>query len=71
MLAMRRGEKEGFIFMRIKVDEERALGIMGGRFGVTNSGACAEQIDLAIADSYKRLLGLSLETECRMMAMLL
>lgn len=68
MLAMRRGEKEGFIFMRIKVDEERALAIMSGRFGVTNSGGCAEQVDLAIADSYKRLVGLSLETECRMMA---
>lgn len=68
MLAMRRGEKEGFIFMRIKVDEERALAIMSGRFGVTSSGGCAEQLDLAIADSYKRLLGLSLETECRMMA---
>ncbi len=68
MLAMRRGEKEGFIFMRIKVDEERALAIMSGRFGVTNTGSCAQQLDLAIADSYKRLLGLSLETECRMMA---
>lgn len=67
MLAMRRGEKEGVIFMRIKVDEESALHIMRGRFGVTNSGACAEQVDLAIVDSYKRLVGLSLETECRMM----
>jgi len=68
MLAMRRGEKEGFLFMRIQADEERALSILRGRFGVTNSGPCAEQLDLAIVDSYKRLLGLSLETECRMKA---
>ena len=68
MLAMRRGEKEGFLFMRIQADEERALTIMRGRFGVTNDGACAEQLDLAIVDSFKRLLALSLETECRMKA---
>ncbi|MBT8038436.1 MAG: RNA-binding transcriptional accessory protein [Verrucomicrobiae bacterium] len=68
MLAMRRGEKEGFLFMRIQADEERALAMMRGRFGVTNSGPCAEQVDLTITDSYKRLLGLSLETECRMKA---
>jgi uncharacterized protein len=68
MLAMRRGEKEGFLFMRIQADEERALAIMRGRFGVSNSGPCADQLDLAITDSYKRLLGLSLETECRMKA---
>lgn len=68
MLAMRRGEKEGFLFMRIQADEERALTILRGRFGVSNSGPCAEQLDLAIIDTYKRLLGLSLETECRMKA---
>ena len=66
MLAMRRGEKEGFLFMRIQADEERALAMISGRFGVTNTGPCAEQLDLAITDTYKRLLGLSLETECRM-----
>ena len=68
MLAMRRGEKEGFLFMRIKADEESAITKMRGRFGVTNGGECSEQLDLAIADSFKRLLGLSLETEFRMKA---
>ncbi len=68
MLAMRRGEKEGFLFMRIQADEEAALTKMRGRFGVSNGGACATQLDLAIADSFKRLLGLSLETEFRMKA---
>ena len=68
MLAMRRGEKEGFLFMRIQADEEAALTMMRGHFGVTNSGPCAEQLDLAIVDSFKRLLGLSLETEFRMKA---
>jgi len=68
MLAMRRGEKEGFLFMRIQADEEQALTIVRGRFGVTNDGPCAKQLDLAIVDTFKRLLGLSLETECRMKA---
>ena len=68
MLAMRRGEKEGFLFMRIQVDEEVALTKMRGRFGVSNGGPCAEQLDMAISDSFKRLLGLSLETEFRMKA---
>jgi uncharacterized protein len=68
MLAMRRGEKEGFLFMRIQADEEAALTRMRGRFGVTANGPCAEQLDLAIVDAYKRLLSLSLETECRMKA---
>jgi len=68
MLAMRRGEKEGFLFMRIQAEEEQALTIVRGRFGVTNDGPCADQLDLAIVDTFKRLLGLSLETECRMKA---
>ena len=68
LLAMRRGEKEGFLFMRIQADEEAALTKMRGHFGVSNGGACAEQLDLAVVDSFKRLLGLSLETEFRMKA---
>jgi len=68
MLAMRRGEKEGFLLMRIQADEETALNKMRGRFGAIASGPCAEQLDLAIVDSYKRLLGISLETEFRMKA---
>jgi len=68
MLAMRRGEKEGYLFMRIQAEEDRALTLMRGRFGATNDSPCAEQLDLAIVDSYKRLLALSLETECRMKA---
>lgn len=68
MLAMRRGEKEGFLFMRIQVDEEAALTKMRGRFGTSNGGSCAAQLDLAITDGYKRLLALSLETEFRMKA---
>jgi len=69
MLAMRRGEKEGFLFMRISGDADSALSLMHDRFLLNaGSGACAEQVELAIADSYKRLISLSLETEFRMKA---
>ena len=53
LLAMRRGEKEGFLFMRIEAEEEAAFTKMRGHFGVSNGGACAEQLDLAVVDSFK------------------
>lgn len=65
LLAMRRGEKEGFLFMRIAAPVESAIEIMQSYFG-GGSGSCAEQVELALADSYKRLISLSLETEFRM-----
>ncbi len=64
LLAMRRGEKEGFIFMRISADQETALQSLRSRFLPTNP--LSDQIELALTDCYKRLLSLSLETEFRM-----
>ena len=64
LLAMRRGEKEGFLFMRISADEETALNSLRERF--LPSTPLNEQLELTIVDCYKRLLSLSLETEFRM-----
>lgn len=65
LLAIRRGEKEGFLLMRIQPPEEAALRQLERQF-VTGHGLCAEQMRLAVQDSYKRLLNSSMETEARL-----
>ncbi|MCP3993601.1 MAG: RNA-binding transcriptional accessory protein [bacterium] len=64
VLAMLRGEKEGFLTLRIAPAEDEAIGILRGLF-VKSDSAASEQVRLALEDSYKRLLGPSLETEIR------
>ncbi|HET9054336.1 MAG TPA: helix-hairpin-helix domain-containing protein, partial [Cyclobacteriaceae bacterium] len=64
-LAMRRGEKEGILALDIFPPEEEALGTMERQY-IKHENAAAEQVKLAIKDSYKRLLRPSLETEVRM-----
>jgi protein Tex len=65
LLAMRRGEKEGILSLDIFPPEELALQSMERQY-VTAENKAAEQVRLAIKDSYKRLLRPSLETEIRM-----
>ena len=64
LLAMRRGEREGFLTLRIAPSEEEALAILEGLF-IKAAGAAAEQVRTAVRDSYKRLLLGSMETEIR------
>jgi uncharacterized protein len=64
LLAIRRGETEGFLMMRILVDETHANDLLRRRF-VQGLGPVAQQIQLACDDSYKRLLSTSLGTEAR------
>jgi protein Tex len=65
LLAIRRGETEGFLMMRITVEENSALAILEPLF-VTTRNAAADQVRLAVQDSYKRLLGSAIEVELRM-----
>lgn len=65
VLAMRRGEKEEFLTLRVRVSEEDAVGLLTRRF-VKAKTAAAEQVAMAVQDSYKRLLSLSIETETRL-----
>lgn len=65
VLAMRRGEDEGILSLRVSPPEEQALAMLRSQF-VTGEGAASEQVRLAVEDSYKRLLSLSMETEARM-----
>ncbi len=66
ILAMFRGEKEGFLKIQISPEKEAAHSILEKLF-VKNDGACAQQVQMALQDAYKRLLLPSLETEIRNM----
>lgn len=65
LLALRRGEKESILALDIFPPEENAVEALERQF-VKTENATAEQLRLAIRDSYKRLLRPSLETEIRM-----
>lgn len=66
LLAIFRGEKEGFLKVKIEPTEEKALEILETLF-IRDSNAASEQVALAIKEAYKRLLKPSLETEVRNM----
>ncbi|MBE0537548.1 MAG: RNA-binding transcriptional accessory protein [Phycisphaerae bacterium] len=65
VLAMRRGEKEGFLLLRVTAPEEKANDILRRMF-VKNDSAAARCVEAACADGYKRLLSPSMETEVRL-----
>jgi len=67
MLAMRRGEKEGFLSITIAPEEAAALALLERLF-VRGETADAQQVRLAVKDCYKRLLSLSMETEARLVS---
>jgi uncharacterized protein len=67
VLAILRGESEGFLYATINPVEEEAIDIMDKQFVKGNNGS-SEQVSKAITDSYKRLLRPSLENEFRALA---
>jgi protein Tex len=62
LMAMRRGENEGFLRVSIAPDSEEPIQRLN-RFFIQSNNSCASQIELAVTDSYKRLLEPSIETE--------
>ena len=62
LLAIRRAEAEGFIRVDISPDSEKALDKLARLFLRSTSDA-TYQVELAMEDSYKRLLKPSIETE--------
>ena len=62
LLAILRAESEGFIRIKIEIDNIRALEYIDNRI-IRSTNACADQIELAISDAYKRLLFPSLSNE--------
>ncbi len=64
ILAMFRGEKEGFLKLNIAPSKEEALYLLERKYIHTHNDT-AEQLSLAISDAYSRLLKPSIETEYR------
>lgn len=62
ILALRRGEAEGFLRVSISPDDEKCLDRLVPRYAKNDTEA-ADQVEDAVTDSYKRLLKPSIETE--------
>ncbi|NBG65920.1 Tex family protein [Acidiluteibacter ferrifornacis] len=62
-LAISRGESEGFLRVKISIEEEKALTKIEQAFIKTNNRELKEQLQIAAKDSYKRLISSSIETE--------
>ena len=66
VLAVDRGEREGFLKVSIEVDAVQAGALLEKRF-VKNSSAAAREVRAAVQDAYTRLVHPSLEREVRAM----
>ncbi|WP_294412642.1 Tex family protein [uncultured Ruminococcus sp.] len=64
VLALDRGEKEGFLKVSVTLDETMATDVIFGKYIKANN-ACGELVRAAAADSYKRLIFPSIEREIR------
>lgn len=62
MLAIRRGEAEGFLKVGLETEEGEAIGSLE-RIFVKGENACAQQVRIAVKDAYKRLLFPAIESE--------
>ena len=65
LLAVRRAEKEEILMLKVIVPENEALNILDNQFVVAKNRA-SQEVQIAIADSFKRLLSYSMETEIRL-----
>ncbi|MDR0396151.1 MAG: RNA-binding transcriptional accessory protein [Oscillospiraceae bacterium] len=64
VLAVNRGEKEGKLRVKLRLDSEIAVGILERRV-IKGGGAYADLIKSALDDGYKRLIAPSLERDIR------
>ena len=64
LMAIRRGEEEGFLRVSIKPEEEEVLYKLDQLF-VEGNGPASKEVKVAVQDSYKRLIQPSIETEFR------
>ncbi|MCA1760656.1 MAG: RNA-binding transcriptional accessory protein, partial [Bacteroidales bacterium] len=62
LLAMRRGENEGFLRIAITPDTDKILEHLN-RFFVSGLNTCADHVEIAVKDSMKRLIQPSIENE--------
>ena len=62
LLAMRRGESEGFLRVSISIDDEEITERLQRHY-VRGRGECAQLVEEAVSDAYKRLIEPSVENE--------
>jgi len=67
ILAIRRGEKEGYLIMDLNIDKARTVDELD-RIFVKNGGAAAGEVKKAVDDSFDRLLKPSIENEFRLIS---
>jgi uncharacterized protein len=65
LLAINRGEKEGALKVKLELDIDEVTGKIASHFITHRRGPFVAQLQEAIVDSYKRLLGPSIEREVR------
>jgi uncharacterized protein len=64
VMAMRRGENEGYLSLRVTPPGDDALALLEAMF-IKGEGPASQEVKAAIKDCYKRLLSHSMETEIR------
>ena len=64
VLALDRGEKEGFLKISLNLEESAATDIILGKY-IKSNNACGELVRTAAEDGYKRLIFPSIEREIR------
>jgi len=64
LLALLRGEKEGYLSVSVRPEEGLALKPLRDRF-IKGQGDDSRQVEMAVVDGYRRLLAPSMETEAR------
>ncbi len=67
LLAIRRGEKEGFLVMDITIEKEVAVEALE-RIVIKQSNKASAEVKKALEDSYERLLKSSIENEFRLLS---
>ncbi|HEV2843289.1 MAG TPA: Tex family protein [Thermoanaerobaculia bacterium] len=65
LLAILRGEREGFLISDLRIEDEKEVERLGRSWGLPLETACGRQIAEATADGYKRLLRPSITNEVR------
>ena len=67
LLAIRRGEKEGYLIMDLNIDKQGAVDELD-RIFVKNGSAAGGEVKKAVEDSFDRLLKSSIENEFRLIS---
>ena len=65
VLAVRRGEKEGWLTVTVEVDREQSLAMLRASLGPAATALAAPAIEAAVVDAHDRLLAPAIEADVR------